>query len=69
MKMKKINKRTWKVGSRKVWLNYNSQNKVVWGVLSNSNVILTNGFKHFYQAIEFINQSQSENLPTNNAAC
>lgn len=52
--MKKINKRMWKVGNRIVWLNYNSENKRAWGVLSSNHVILTNGFQYFHQAVKFI---------------
>ena len=57
--MKKINKRMWKFGNRFVWLNYNSENKLSWGVLSNNHVILTNGFEYFHQAVKYINQSNN----------
>lgn len=50
MKAKRIDSRMWSYGNRIIWLNSNANGKRVWGVLSKSYVVMTNGFRHFHEA-------------------
>lgn len=48
----------WSYGGKNIWLNSNSDDQRVWGVLSKRNEIITNGFQHFHQAAKFIEAGQ-----------
>ena len=56
MVAKRINSRMWAYGNKRIWLNENAEGQRAWGVLSNSNVVLTNGFEHFHQAASYIEE-------------
>lgn len=56
--IKRVSYRQWSYKSRFIWLNYNSEGSKVFGVLSRSSVIVTNGFSSFRDALKFINSEK-----------